>query len=109
MESPRCRAWPMVSARAQEPLLLGTRGERVRASELAFNSKPRAGQRGSLLLPLAQVRTRAWSLLWGVGNSLTPDSGSGAHSTPEQDSQAPPPRFHRWVTSHSHRLRNSSF
>lgn len=67
----------MVSASAQEPLLGGTQGERVRASGLARNSKPRAGQRGSLLLPPAQVRGQAWNLLWGLRNRPTPDSGSG--------------------------------
>ena len=88
------RAWHVVSASAQEPLLLGTQGEQVRVSEVAFLSKPRAGQRGSLPLPPAQARIQARSLLQGIRKSPAPNSRSGALSTPEQDFQAHPLMSH---------------
>lgn len=105
MESPPCRAWHVVSASAQEPLVLGTRGGgggRKRASGLALNSKPRAGQRGAYLAPGTgqksgleppmgpREQTKPW--LWGWRS---------CHVTPEQDAQALPPMSRSLGHSHS--------
>lgn len=67
----------------------------MRASELAFSSKPKPdegepGAAGACFLPLPQVGTRAWTLLWVGGNSPTPDSGFSLHFPAWEKKRGPP-------------------